>query len=90
MTTKVTEAAITVPYLCLLLPKLVFVLKQLTFGSQGLTPSGYLLAATEDGQTCELHPDGNRYFYLKQYKSFVIAASVVSPGSHYCYLKAIK
>ncbi|KAK6132379.1 hypothetical protein DH2020_033870 [Rehmannia glutinosa] len=27
---------------------------------KGLTTSGYLLAATEDGQTCELHPDGNR------------------------------
>ncbi|KAG8378316.1 hypothetical protein BUALT_Bualt08G0124700 [Buddleja alternifolia] len=26
---------------------------------QGLTSSGYLLAATEDGQACELHPDGN-------------------------------
>ncbi|KAK4481281.1 hypothetical protein RD792_012166 [Penstemon davidsonii] len=26
---------------------------------QGLTTSGFLLAATEDGQTCELHPDGN-------------------------------
>ncbi|KAL6515581.1 ATP-dependent 5'-3' DNA helicase hcs1 [Orobanche hederae] len=26
---------------------------------QGLTSSGYLLAVTEDGQTCELHPDGN-------------------------------
>ncbi|KAL2231958.1 UNVERIFIED_CONTAM: Biotin--protein ligase 1, chloroplastic [Sesamum indicum] len=27
---------------------------------QGLTTSGYLLAVTDDGQTCELHPDGNR------------------------------
>ncbi|KAL8144520.1 hypothetical protein V2J09_017552, partial [Rumex salicifolius] len=26
---------------------------------QGLTPSGYLLAVSDDGQTCELHPDGN-------------------------------
>ncbi|XP_027094292.1 biotin--protein ligase 2 isoform X2 [Coffea arabica] len=28
---------------------------------QGLTSSGYLLAISEDGQTCELHPDGNRW-----------------------------
>nr|GMD95012.1 biotin--protein ligase 2-like [Ipomoea batatas] len=28
---------------------------------QGLSSSGYLLAITDDGQTCELHPDGNRY-----------------------------
>ncbi|KAL8144513.1 hypothetical protein V2J09_017545 [Rumex salicifolius] len=28
---------------------------------QALTPSGYLLAVSDDGQTCELHPDGNRY-----------------------------
>ncbi|KAF7127148.1 hypothetical protein RHSIM_Rhsim11G0066000 [Rhododendron simsii] len=27
---------------------------------QGLTSSGYLLAVGEDGQMCELHPDGNR------------------------------
>ncbi|CAI9088490.1 OLC1v1022826C1 [Oldenlandia corymbosa var. corymbosa] len=26
---------------------------------QGLSPSGYLLAVSEDGQTYELHPDGN-------------------------------
>nr|GMD95028.1 biotin--protein ligase 2-like isoform X1 [Ipomoea batatas] len=26
---------------------------------QGLSSSGYLLAITDDGQTCELHPDGN-------------------------------
>ncbi|KAF3445708.1 hypothetical protein FNV43_RR10884 [Rhamnella rubrinervis] len=27
---------------------------------QGLTSSGYLLAIGDDGQMCELHPDGNR------------------------------
>ncbi|KAL8485505.1 hypothetical protein ACS0TY_027697 [Phlomoides rotata] len=32
---------------------------------QGLTPSGYLLAATDDGQTCELHPDGNSFDFFK-------------------------
>ncbi|KAI3464463.1 hypothetical protein Pfo_021126 [Paulownia fortunei] len=32
---------------------------------QGLTTSGYLLAATEDGQTCELHPDGNSFDFFK-------------------------
>ncbi|XP_021855725.1 biotin--protein ligase 2 isoform X2 [Spinacia oleracea] len=34
---------------------------------QGLTSSGYLLAIGDDGQMCELHPDGNRfrrYVYL--------------------------
>ncbi|CAA3003767.1 biotin-- ligase 2-like isoform X1 [Olea europaea subsp. europaea] len=29
---------------------------------QGVTTSGYLLAVAEDGQACELHPDGNRYY----------------------------
>uniref|UniRef100_A0A803MGJ9 BPL/LPL catalytic domain-containing protein n=1 Tax=Chenopodium quinoa TaxID=63459 RepID=A0A803MGJ9_CHEQI len=29
---------------------------------QGLTSSGYLLAIGDDGQMCELHPDGNRSF----------------------------
>ncbi|KAG5575505.1 hypothetical protein H5410_055639 [Solanum commersonii] len=28
---------------------------------QGLTSSGYLLGITDDGQMCELHPDGNRF-----------------------------
>ncbi|RVW17674.1 Biotin--protein ligase 1, chloroplastic [Vitis vinifera] len=28
---------------------------------QGLASSGYLLAIGDDGQMCELHPDGNRY-----------------------------
>ncbi|KAL7118034.1 hypothetical protein ACP275_03G110300 [Erythranthe tilingii] len=32
---------------------------------QGLTSSGYLLAATEDGETCELHPDGNSFDFFK-------------------------
>jgi biotin--protein ligase len=32
---------------------------------QGLTSSGYLLAMTEDGQFCELHPDGNSFDFLK-------------------------
>lgn len=32
---------------------------------QGLTKSGYLLAITEDGQTCELHPDGNSFDFFK-------------------------
>ncbi|XP_073142990.1 biotin--protein ligase 2-like isoform X1 [Henckelia pumila] len=32
---------------------------------QGLTTSGYLLAVTEDGQTCELHPDGNSFDFFK-------------------------
>ncbi|XP_028117732.1 biotin--protein ligase 2-like isoform X4 [Camellia sinensis] len=35
-----------------------FVEKTVTI--QGLTSSGYLLAVGEDGQMCELHPDGNR------------------------------
>ncbi|KAJ9547555.1 hypothetical protein OSB04_020098 [Centaurea solstitialis] len=29
---------------------------------QGLTPSGYLLAIADNGEMCELHPDGNRYY----------------------------
>lgn len=32
---------------------------------QGLTPSGYLLAATDDGQIWELHPDGNSFDFFK-------------------------
>ncbi|CAA0809924.1 Biotin--protein ligase 1- chloroplastic [Striga hermonthica] len=32
---------------------------------QGLTKSGYLLAVTEDDQTCELHPDGNSFDFFK-------------------------
>ncbi|XP_051128807.1 biotin--protein ligase 2-like isoform X2 [Andrographis paniculata] len=32
---------------------------------QGLTSSGYLLAITDDGQTCELHPDGNSFDFFK-------------------------
>ncbi|KAL6525156.1 hypothetical protein OROMI_030749 [Orobanche minor] len=32
---------------------------------QGLTSSGYLLAVTKDGQTCELHPDGNSFDFFK-------------------------
>lgn len=32
---------------------------------QGLTSSGYLLAIGEDGQMCELHPDGNSFDFLK-------------------------
>ncbi|XP_057795845.1 biotin--protein ligase 2-like isoform X2 [Salvia miltiorrhiza] len=32
---------------------------------QGLTPSGYLLAATDDGQICELHPDGNSFDFFQ-------------------------
>lgn len=32
---------------------------------QGLTTSGYLLAVTDDGQTCELHPDGNSFDFFK-------------------------
>ncbi|CAA0827866.1 Biotin--protein ligase 1- chloroplastic [Striga hermonthica] len=32
---------------------------------QGLTESGYLLAVTESGQICELHPDGNSFDFFK-------------------------
>uniref|UniRef100_A0A2P2K3L9 BPL/LPL catalytic domain-containing protein n=1 Tax=Rhizophora mucronata TaxID=61149 RepID=A0A2P2K3L9_RHIMU len=32
---------------------------------QGLTSSGYLLAIGEDGQMCELHPDGNSFDFFK-------------------------
>ncbi|XP_047952171.1 biotin--protein ligase 1, chloroplastic-like isoform X2 [Salvia hispanica] len=32
---------------------------------QGLTRSGYLLAATDDGQICELHPDGNSFDFFQ-------------------------
>ncbi|XP_042041052.1 biotin--protein ligase 2-like [Salvia splendens] len=32
---------------------------------QGLTPSGYLLAGTDDGQICELHPDGNSFDFFQ-------------------------
>ncbi|KAM3343740.1 biotin-protein ligase 1, chloroplastic [Capsicum galapagoense] len=32
---------------------------------QGLTSSGYLLAITDDGQMCELHPDGNSFDFFK-------------------------
>lgn len=32
---------------------------------QGLTSSGYLLALGDDGQMCELHPDGNRFDFFK-------------------------
>ncbi|KAK4429693.1 Biotin--protein ligase 1, chloroplastic [Sesamum alatum] len=32
---------------------------------QGLTTSGYLLAVTDDGQSCELHPDGNSFDFFK-------------------------
>ena len=34
------------------------------FFLQGLTTSGYLLAVGDDGQMCELHPDGNRYVII--------------------------
>ncbi|XP_052202848.1 biotin--protein ligase 2-like [Diospyros lotus] len=32
---------------------------------QGLTSSGFLLAVGEDGQMCELHPDGNSFDFFK-------------------------
>ncbi|XP_059631878.1 biotin--protein ligase 2-like [Cornus florida] len=32
---------------------------------QGLTSSGYLLAIGDDGQMCELHPDGNSFDFFK-------------------------
>ncbi|TMW93935.1 hypothetical protein EJD97_010972 [Solanum chilense] len=32
---------------------------------QGLTSSGYLLGITDDGQMCELHPDGNSFDFFK-------------------------
>ncbi|KAL0360183.1 UNVERIFIED_CONTAM: Biotin--protein ligase 1, chloroplastic [Sesamum radiatum] len=32
---------------------------------QGLTNSGYLLAVADDGQKCELHPDGNSFDFFK-------------------------
>ncbi|CAH9082707.1 unnamed protein product [Cuscuta europaea] len=32
---------------------------------QGLSPSGYLLGISDDGQTCELHPDGNRFDFFQ-------------------------
>ncbi|KAJ8762987.1 hypothetical protein K2173_023116 [Erythroxylum novogranatense] len=32
---------------------------------QGLTSSGYLLAFGDDGQMCELHPDGNSFDFFK-------------------------
>ncbi|CAH9084813.1 unnamed protein product [Cuscuta epithymum] len=32
---------------------------------QGLSPSGYLLGVSDDGQTCELHPDGNRFDFFQ-------------------------
>ncbi|KAF0919466.1 hypothetical protein E2562_029467 [Oryza meyeriana var. granulata] len=32
---------------------------------QGLTPAGYLYAIGEDGKSYELHPDGNRYPWLR-------------------------
>ncbi|KAL2528125.1 Biotin--protein ligase 1 [Forsythia ovata] len=32
---------------------------------QGITTSGYLLAVSEDGQECELHPDGNSFDFFK-------------------------
>ncbi|GLT57738.1 hypothetical protein SLA2020_306890 [Shorea laevis] len=32
---------------------------------QGLTSSGYLLAISEGGQMCELHPNGNSFDFLK-------------------------
>ncbi|VFQ69799.1 unnamed protein product [Cuscuta campestris] len=32
---------------------------------QGLSPTGYLLAITDDGQTWELHPDGNSLDFFK-------------------------
>ncbi|XP_009587909.1 biotin--protein ligase 2 isoform X1 [Nicotiana tabacum] len=32
---------------------------------QGLTSSGYLLGITDDGQMCELHPDGNSFNFFK-------------------------
>ncbi|XP_012854994.1 PREDICTED: biotin--protein ligase 2-like isoform X1 [Erythranthe guttata] len=38
---------------------------------QGLTSSGYLLAATEDGETCELHPDGNRLLDGPRFSTFI-------------------
>ncbi|XP_021748416.1 biotin--protein ligase 2-like isoform X2 [Chenopodium quinoa] len=33
---------------------------------QGLTSSGYLLAIGDDGQMCELHPDGNSLDFFKR------------------------
>ncbi|XP_023766998.1 biotin--protein ligase 2 isoform X1 [Lactuca sativa] len=32
---------------------------------QGLTSSGYLLAITDNGERCELHPDGNSFDFFK-------------------------
>lgn len=32
---------------------------------QGLTSSGYLLAIADDGEMCELHPDGNSFDFFK-------------------------
>ncbi|MCD9561133.1 Biotin--protein ligase 2 [Datura stramonium] len=32
---------------------------------QGLASSGYLLGITDDGQMCELHPDGNSFDFFK-------------------------
>ncbi|XP_055834737.1 biotin--protein ligase 2-like [Solanum dulcamara] len=32
---------------------------------QGLASSGYLLGITDDGQICELHPDGNSFDFFK-------------------------
>ncbi|KAK4708375.1 hypothetical protein R3W88_029300 [Solanum pinnatisectum] len=32
---------------------------------QGLTSSGYLLGITDDGQMCELHPDGNSFDFFR-------------------------
>ncbi|KAI3771425.1 hypothetical protein L6452_02589 [Arctium lappa] len=32
---------------------------------QGLTPSGYLLAIADNGEMCELHPDGNSFDFFK-------------------------
>nr|GMD97739.1 biotin--protein ligase 2-like isoform X2 [Ipomoea batatas] len=40
---------------------------------QGLSSSGYLLAITDDGQTCELHPDGNSVSFKDLVASFHLA-----------------
>ncbi|KAL9229112.1 hypothetical protein vseg_004618 [Gypsophila vaccaria] len=32
---------------------------------QGLTPTGYLMALTDNGQLCELHPDGNSFDFFR-------------------------
>lgn len=53
---------------------------------RSLPYSGYSLAATGDGKTCELRPDGNQVlFYLNQDESCRIASCVVCPRSAWFY-----